>query len=100
MFDTWGDHHKDISLSDFVTTRMTELSTYGKDGKYLKRKIVEERFLNIYQERAQEIGTDALLLLLAKKRKYRYGTSVSTGTSFQTHGLKEQLYLKAIKFDD
>ena len=73
----------------------------------MNREFVENRFNTLYQERAAEIGADALILVIAEEGPYSHRMPVTsyTGTQGQvfttrieTRGNRTKLVFRVVRF--
>jgi hypothetical protein len=112
LYDEWDNSSKTEAKSKLVPagSEFSGLFSAAQSGEPISKHLVMDRFHNFYQERAKEIGANALLLVLAEKKKFSNKMHVGTvyspdgllkdTHSVDTSGVKTRLLFRVIKFTD
>lgn len=111
LVDTWQNSRESQvttgPASQVFDEKLLKLFTGEKGQVKLNRKFVENRFQTQYQERAREIGADALVLVIAEEGPY--SSRMSTGSfvgpqgqvytsGVETSGISTKLVFRVVKF--
>jgi hypothetical protein len=112
LYDEWDNSSKTEAKSKLAPagSDFSGLFSSVQSGEPISKHLVLDRFHNFYKERAKEIGANALLLVLAEKKKFsnkmHVGTVYSPDGLFKnthsvdTSGVKTRLLFRVIKFTD
>lgn len=112
LYDEWDDNSKTEAKSRTspAGSDFSGLFSAVQSGEPVSKQLVIDRFNDFYKERAKEVGADALMLVLAEKKKFSNKMHVGTvyspdGTFKDTHsvdtsGVKTRLLFRVIKFTD
>lgn len=111
LYDEWDNSSKSEVKSELVTDSdaFSELFSAVQSGDPVSKKLVVDRFHDLYKERAKEVGANALLLVLAEKKGFNNKMHVSSVpgpyglkdvTSVNTSGVKTRLLFRVIKYTD
>lgn len=112
LYDEWDNSSKTEAKSKSVPagSEFSGLFSAVQSGEPISKHLVVDRFHSLYKERAKEIGANALLLVLAEKKKFSNKMHVGTvyspdgffkdSHSVYTSGVKTRLLFRVIKFTD
>lgn len=113
LLDTWNNSYEtgvETGPQEPVFgEKLFRLFEVGDSSVGLNREFVEDRFETLYKERAQEIGADALVLVIAEEGPFNHRMPVTafSGPQGQVYtsaitssGIRTRLVFRAIRFDD
>lgn len=102
VYDTWNENTgTGVALDSDIGPLFQKQVTSPEYGfRSLPISLIEQRFDELYRERAREVGADALIVRIADRRKFESPVLLGAPATTTLKGEKVRLYFDAIKYAD